>query len=178
EEEVSVDVRILSATHQDLELAMEQKTFRSDLYYRLRGIELRVPALRSRVEDILLLAKRWLSADQQLTPECMAAMMSYGWPGNVRELKQRVEGAAAMATTLSINAQDLGILPKHQEPSDVQFFEEYFQMPLTEAKQAIIERFEQLAIERAMTLENNNVSAAARRLGIHRQNLQLKLKDK
>jgi ActR/RegA family two-component response regulator len=51
-------------------------------------------------------------------------------------------------------------------------------MPLTEAKQAIIERFEQLAIERAMTLEGNNVSAAARRLGIHRQNLQLKLKDK
>jgi DNA-binding NtrC family response regulator len=108
----------------------------------------------------------------------MAAMMSYSWPGNVRELKQRVEGAAAMATTLSINAQDLGILPEHQELRDMQFFEEYFKMPLTEAKQAIIERFEQLAIERAMTLEGNNVSAAARRLGIHRQNLQLKLKDK
>ena len=177
EEEVSVDVRILSATHQDLEVAMEQKTFRSDLYYRLRGIELRIPALRSRVEDILLLAKRWLGADQQLTPECMAAMMNYSWPGNVRELKQRVEGAAAMAASVSINAQDLGIVPQHEVPRDTLFFEEYFEMPLTEAKQAIVERFEQLAIERAMKLEGNNVSAAARRLGIHRQNLQLKLKE-
>lgn len=177
EEEVSVDVRILSATHQDLEVAMEQKTFRSDLYYRLRGIELRIPALRSRVEDILILAKRWLGVEQQLTPQCMAAMMNYSWPGNVRELKQRVEGAAAMATSLSINAQDLGILPQHEVAHHSLFFEEYFEMPLTEAKQAIVERFEQLAIERAMKMEGNNVSAAARRLGIHRQNLQLKLKE-
>lgn len=177
EEEIPVDVRILSATHQDLEMAMEQKTFRSDLYYRLRGIELRVPALRSRVEDILLLAKRWLGADQQLTPECMATMMSYSWPGNVRELKQRVEGAAAMATAHSINAQDLGIVPQPVAPQDSLFFEPYFEMPFTEAKQALVERFEKLAIERAMKLEGNNVSAAARRLGIHRQNLQLKLKE-
>jgi DNA-binding NtrC family response regulator len=156
---------------------MEQKTFRSDLYYRLRGIELRIPALRSRVEDILLLAKRWLGADQQLSPGCIAAMMNYSWPGNVRELKQRVEGAAAMATSQSIHAQDLGIVPQHEGPQDSLFFEEYFEMPFTEAKQLLLERFEKLAIERAMKLEGNNVSAAARRLGIHRQNLQLKLKE-
>jgi len=178
EDEVPVDVRILSATHQDLEAAMEQKSFRSDLFYRLRGIELRVPALRSRVEDILLLANRWLGCDQQLTPECMVVMTSYSWPGNVRELKQRVEGASAMATSLSITSQDIGISLQRDLDVKSEFFEEYFEMPLTEAKQAIVERFEQLAIERAMKLEGNNVSAAARRLGIHRQNLQLKLKEK
>lgn len=178
EEEMPIDVRILSATHQDLEEAMEQKAFRSDLYYRLRGIELRVPPLRSRVEDILLLANRWLDGDQQLAPECMASMMNYNWPGNVRELKQRVEGAAAMAISPTIRAQDLGIQPHHGAPDHTQFFEEYFQMPLTEAKQALVERYEQMAIERAMRMEGNNVSAAARRLGIHRQNLQLKLKEK
>ena len=178
EDEVPVDVRILSATHQDLEAAMEQKSFRSDLFYRLRGIELRVPALRSRVEDILLLANRWLGCDRQLTPECMVVMTSYSWPGNVRELKQRVEGASAMATSLSITSQDIGISLQRDLDVKSEFFEEYFEMPLTEAKQAIVERFEQLAIERAMKLEGNNVSAAARRLGIHRQNLQLKLKER
>lgn len=178
EDEVPVDVRILSATHQDLEAAMEQKSFRSDLFYRLRGIELRVPALRSRVEDILLLANRWLGCDQQLTPECMVVMTSYSWPGNVRELKQRVEGASAMATSFSITSQDIGISLQRDLDVKSEFFEEYFEMPLTEAKQAIVQRFEQLAIERAMKLEGNNVSAAARRLGIHRQNLQLKLKEK
>lgn len=178
EDEVPVDVRILSATHQDLEAAMEQKSFRSDLFYRLRGIELRVPALRSRVEDILLLANRWLGCDQQLTPECMVVMTSYSWPGNVRELKQRVEAASAMATSLSITSQDIGISLQRDLDVKSEFFEEYFEMPLTEAKQAIVQRFEQLAIERAMKLEGNNVSAAARRLGIHRQNLQIKLKEK
>jgi len=83
-----------------------------------------------------------------------------------------------MATSLSITSQDIGISLQRDLDVKSEFFEEYFEMPLTEAKQAIVERFEQLAIERAMKLEGNNVSAAARRLGIHRQNLQLKLKEK
>jgi len=177
EEIVAVDVRVLSATHQDLEAAMEQSRFRSDLYYRLRGIELRLPALRSRREDILLLANRFLGTEHEFGVDCFAAMLGYGWPGNVRELKQRVEGAAAMASERKITSEDLGlntfsILVNEEDP-----FKEYFEMPLTEAKQLLVERYEQQAIARAMRLENNNVSAAARRLGIHRQNLQIKLKN-
>jgi DNA-binding NtrC family response regulator len=177
EETVTVDVRILSATHQDLESAMEQNRFRSDLYYRLRGIELRLPSLRSRREDILLLANRFLGTQHKLGVDCFQPMLGYGWPGNVRELKQRVEGAAAMASERTITPADLGLSTFVASANEEASFNEYFEMPLTEAKQLLVERFEQQAIERAMRLENNNVSAAARRLGIHRQNLQTKLKN-
>jgi DNA-binding NtrC family response regulator len=177
EETVTVDVRILSATHQDLESAMEQNRFRSDLYYRLRGIELRLPSLRSRREDILLLANRFLGTQYELGVDCFQPMLGYAWPGNVRELKQRVEGAAAMASERTITPADLGLSTFVALANEEASFNEYFEMPLTEAKQLLVERFEQQAIERAMRLENNNVSAAARRLGIHRQNLQTKLKN-
>ncbi|MFN9640142.1 MAG: helix-turn-helix domain-containing protein, partial [Pirellula sp.] len=99
----------------------------------------------------------------------------FPWPGNVRELKQRVESAVAMATSSRLTPADLGLVSQSKESAGLEF-DAYFDLPLTEAKQLLIDRFESAAIERAMKLENNNVSAAARRLGIHRQNLQQKLK--
>ncbi|MCY2973318.1 MAG: sigma-54 dependent transcriptional regulator [Planctomycetota bacterium] len=177
EDTVTVDVRVLSATHQDLESAMEQNRFRSDLYYRLRGIELRLPPLRSRREDILLLANRFLGNQHEFGVDCFAPMLGHGWHGNVRELKQRVEGAAAMASERMITPVDLGLSTFEASVNEDASFSEYFDMPLTEAKQLLVERYEQKAIERALRLENNNISAAARRLGIHRQNLQTKLKN-
>ena len=175
EEEIPVDVRVVSATHQELESAIEEKRFRADLYYRLKGIELRLPPLRTRREDIVLLAHRFAGSQIEFDQECVAAMLQFPWPGNVRELKQRVESAAAMATSSRLTPADLGLISQSKECAGLEF-DAYFDLPLTEAKQLLIDRFESAAIERAMKLENNNVSAAARRLGIHRQNLQQKLK--
>lgn len=175
EEEIAVDVRVVSATHQELEIAIEEKRFRADLYYRLKGIELRLPPLRTRREDIVLLAHRFAGSQIEFDQECVAAMLQFPWPGNVRELKQRVESAVAMATSSRLTPADLGLVFQSKESQGLEF-DAYFDLPLTEAKQLLIDRFESAAIERAMKLENNNVSAAARRLGIHRQNLQQKLK--
>jgi DNA-binding NtrC family response regulator len=175
EEEIAVDVRVVSATHQELEIAIEEKRFRADLYYRLKGIELRLPPLRTRREDIVLLAHRFAGSQIEFDQECVAAMLQFPWPGNVRELKQRVESAVAMATSSRLTPADLGLVSQSKESAGLEF-DAYFDLPLTEAKQILIDRFESAAIERAMKLENNNVSAAARRLGIHRQNLQQKLK--
>jgi DNA-binding NtrC family response regulator len=176
EDGVQVDVRIISATHQDLEQQIVEKLFRQDLYFRLRGIELMLPALRHRNEDILLLANRMLDDQHEFSKAAIAAMLTHPWPGNVRELKQRVESSIAMSDDEIISPLDLGlseVLPN----VDTATFQAYYDLPLTEAKNRLVEDFERVAIERAIEQESGNVSAAARRLGIHRQNLQQKMKQ-
>ncbi len=173
EELVRVNVRVVSATHQDLETAIEIKTFRQDLYYRLRGIELTIPPLRQRQEDILLLASSF-AGDCRFDRRAISAMVEYPWPGNVRELKQRVESAAAMCDSQLLTLGDLGLVAT--EPSQsTDAFERYFGLPLTEARDQLVEDFERAAIEKAMLDSGGNVSAAARQLGIHRQSLQQKM---
>ncbi len=174
-ERIHVDVRIISATHQDLENAIQEKLFREDLYYRLRGIELSVPALRARQEDILFLAKRFLGSKKHLSNEAVRSLLEYTWPGNVRELKQRIESALAMSSSDVLSPSDVG-LSKSGRTTERGRFDEYFDMPLTEAKARLSEEFERQAIQRAIELESGNISAAARRLGIHRQSLQQKIK--
>ena len=176
EECVQVDVRVISATHQDLEQQITDKLFRQDLYFRLRGIELMLPALRNRNEDILLLANRLLGDQHEFSKAAIAAMLSHPWPGNVRELKQRVESSIAMSDDAIISPQDLGLI-ESQPSLDTASFQDYFDLPLTEAKNRLVEDFERAAIVRAIEQESGNVSAAARRLGIHRQNLQQKMKQ-
>lgn len=177
EDAIPVDVRVISATHQDLDAAMSEKAFRVDLYFRLRGIELTIPPLRARREDIILLANRFAGTSHQFHQESVQALLNHLWPGNVRELKQRVEGAVAMCSDSAILPRDLGLVNEVVDASSANFFEDYFDLPLSEAKQLLAERFEAAAIRRALQLENNNISAAARRLGIHRQSLQQKIKS-
>jgi DNA-binding NtrC family response regulator len=174
EDLVKVDVRVLSATHQDLEAAIEEKLFRQDLYYRLRGIELVLPPLRQRQEDILLLASTFLQQELTFDRRATAAMVEYQWPGNVRELKQRVESASAMCDNNVVTALDLGLVTKPGQESPLTF-ENYFELPLTEARERLVDDFERAAIDRALRNSENNVSAAARQLGIHRQSLQQKI---
>lgn len=174
EQNVNVDVRVLSATHQDLESAIEERTFRQDLYFRLRGIELQLPPLRSRQEDILLLANGFLGSAHGFDRSAVAAMIAHHWPGNVRELKQRVESAVAMAESKLIKASDLGLagLVARQ---DVHCFDDYLDLPLSEGRERVTGDFERASIHKAITESAGNVSAAARRLGIHRQSLQQKM---
>jgi transcriptional regulator with PAS, ATPase and Fis domain len=176
-----VDVRIITATHQDLEQAIEAGRFRRDLYFRIRGVELHVPPLRMRQEDILLLARRFLERHApaeaegiQLAPSAVERLLSHPWPGNVRELEQVMRAAAAMASAEIVAASDLGLPPVATMPNATEF-DALFDLPLTEAKERLVESFERRAIERALERNGGNVSAAARELGIHRQNLQQKI---
>ena len=105
-------VRIVAATNRSLEQCVAQKTFRPDLYYRLSGIDIRVPPLRARREDIAelidhLLARYRSEREMRVTALALAALESYDWPGNVRELERSIEHAVALAPTEDIRPQDL-----------------------------------------------------------------------
>ncbi len=171
-----IDVRVISATHQDIDQSIVDKIFREDLYYRLKGIELFVPPLRQRPEDILLLARSFLDEKVCLANDAILAMVCCKWPGNVRELKQRVQAAAAMSDSTTLSSVELGLCHPAIELSPNEFVQ-YLDMPLNEAKTLLTTRFERVAIDHALKIESNNISAAARRLGMHRQSLQQKLKQ-
>lgn len=180
-EYISVDVRIISATHQDLHNAINEKQFREDLYYRIRGIELTAPPLRKRREDILLLARYFLrSLDQspilELSDEATTVLLNYHWPGNVRELQQIIIAAGAMAENSTIGPQDLN-LPSNSKATADSIFESLHGLPLSEAKSRVVTWFEKEAIHSALAQTQGNVSAAARQLGIHRQSLQQKMQQ-
>ena len=188
EECITVDVRIISATHQDLEQSIDHATFRQDLYFRLKGIELYVPPLRSRREDILLLAKEFLNESSSdvddegpvetfdFSSEAVTSLINHNWPGNVRELQQMMRSATALADGKTIGCSDLG-LTATVKAEQTDRFDPYLDLPLTAARSQLVEDFERAATMRATDLERGNVSAAARRLGVHRQTLQQKMKQ-
>lgn len=181
---INVDVRIISATHQDLAQAIKAGQFREDLYYRLRGIELTAPPLRERHEDIALLANYFLeqlatqsqTSLKQLSSAAMQRLLHYHWPGNVRELQQAITAAGAMATTVLIDADELSL--QHQQTDNNHhpaILSELDALPLNAAKAKLVEWFERQQISAALAECEGNVSAAARRLGLHRQSLQQKI---
>lgn len=116
-----VDVRLVAATHRNLEQMIAQGKFRQDLYYRLNVIELELPSLIDREDDLLLIAEHLLIAaseklerpNMKLSKSAKDALLSYSWPGNVRELENKIERAVILAETNQIKAQDLSLnLPK------------------------------------------------------------------
>ncbi len=117
-----VDIRIITATNRDLEQAVAKEKFRNDLLYRLRVIEIRVPPLRERPEDIPLLVESCLRKsardlnmpDLRIDPECLEYFTSYPWPGNVREMQNAVESAAILCEACVIKIEDLP--PQMREP--------------------------------------------------------------
>jgi DNA-binding NtrC family response regulator len=180
---IRVDVRVLSATHQDLLQAVEAGHFRRDLYYRVKAIELGVPPLRSRHEDIVLLANYFLDRLEtstsigrvpRLSRAAIDRLLAHNWPGNVRELEHVVTAAATMTTTDEIAPEDLQLPTR--SPATAGFDASSLAgLPLTEAKTKLVDWFERTAIEAALRDHHGNISAAARQLGIHRQSLQQKM---
>ena len=186
---VCVDVCVITATHQDLAKAIAEGHFRQDLYYRVKGVELFVPPLRSRREDVVLLANYFLerlsvqqgSAAQpppRLAPDAVDALLAHPWPGNVRELEQTIRAAAALARSPeTLTAADLALPPTDGRAGDAAGVDlaALFAMPLTDARDRLVEWFERQTIGRALDQHAGNISAAARQLGIHRQSLQQKM---
>jgi DNA-binding NtrC family response regulator len=106
------DVRIVSATHRNLKAEMQAGGFREDLYYRLNGITLRLPPLRERKQDVLLLATHFLRSfapNRRLSPRALETLKSYAWPGNVRELQMVIHRAAILSAQDPIDVEDLPI---------------------------------------------------------------------
>ena len=178
---IPVDVRVVSATLQDLDAAMADGHFRKDLYYRVKGVELVVPPLRARREDIVLLADhfldRWTRPDGvrvKLSPAAIDRLLTYSWPGNVRELDLVLAASTTLTSRDTLDADDLR-LPSATSALTQGSFASYFGRPLSEAKAELIDAFERAMIVDALDKHAGNVSAAARHLGLHRQSLQQKM---
>jgi two-component system response regulator GlrR len=154
---VPVDVRIISATHRNLEEALEQKQFREDLFYRLNVVSLKLPPLHERKEDIPLLAEYFveiLSGEnrkqvKRIAPEAMRILVDAAWPGNVRQLYNVVENACALATSPLITEDLLHDALKQDQKKIV---------PLSEARR----QFEQQYLIKLLQTTQGNVSQAAR----------------
>jgi DNA-binding NtrC family response regulator len=119
--ERSVKVRVVSATNADLPALIAAGQFREDLYYRLNAIEVRLPALSQRPDDILPLARHFLPAGKSLAAAAEAALLAHRWPGNVRELRNTIQRAALLARDARIGVADLGLpaaAPQHMATAD------------------------------------------------------------
>jgi len=170
-----VNVRIVAATHRDLRAAIANGRFREDLYYRLSMVELSVPPLRDRAEDISLLARHFVKKFSHeyskevegLTPRASIVLQRYDWPGNVRELEHVIGRACMLADGISIDVQDLPeALVRSTPVSDVS---------AGEAPSALADH-ERRLVEEALQASGGNQSEAARRLGIGRDALRYKMK--
>jgi DNA-binding NtrC family response regulator len=172
-----VDVRIVAATNRSLAACANQGTFREDLYYRLAVVEVKLPPLRARGEDIAILARHFYSrfaadVDASLPPSFIAMLCQRGWPGNVRELRNFIERsvslgfvgepAAAAETSRAIQAQ----LPFDLEPIVP------LHLPLKDARQAWTESFESIYVRSMLKKTGGNLTHAAQLAGVNRRFMQ------
>ena len=165
---VNIDVRLVTATNQNLKQAAEQGRFRSDLYHRLSQVRLTVPPLRERPEDIAPLAMHFLETQKpgmRISREAMEVLEAYLWPGNVRELRNVVIGAAVFATRMEITAEDLP--------------EELRQSLFTSSLVSLnaLGEAERAAISRVLEETHGHQVQAAEKLGISRRTLQRRIKS-
>jgi len=191
---VPVDVRVISASNRDLTAAVSTDKFRPDLYYRLRVVQIDLPPLRERREDISLLAGHFLQAYTskyglkctEISPEAIKKLIAYDWPGNVRELRNAIERSAVLADGKILRAEDLseeigkkkiGDIFQRATPSLMVEGEDFLSIPYTIDFREARREFERAYIERVLNETNGNVTRAAERVGMHRQSLQQKLKD-
>ena len=177
-----VDVRVVAATHRSLSEMVSEGQFRLDLYERIRQVELELPALRERREDIALLAERFAAAvgtslgePRHLTPGAAAALTAQDWPGNVRGLKNAVErGAYLCGHPPQVSTTDLGLeetIPRsYAAPITIE--PALFDLPLKEAAAQHDMIFRREFCLRVLRESNHNLSEAARRLGYSRKGLR------
>ena len=165
-QQIPVDVRIVCATNQDLDQRMADGRFREDLYYRLNEVVIRIPPLRERGEDSVLLASFFLKRfnsqfDRKLrgfTSDAIAGIAACPWRGNVRELENRVKRAVVMADGTQVTAADLELAAPESEADELDL-------------RAARNRAERTVIQRALAQSNGNLSLAAKLLGVSRPTL-------
>lgn len=164
--EISVDVRVVCATHRDLSSMIREGSFREDLYYRLSEISIKIPPLRERAGDPVLLAQAFLERDaaeqsrniKGFSPDALAALEAHNWPGNVREMENLIKRAVIMAENGNITAADLGLEPAETESIPFNL-------------RQVREEAERRAIIRALSQVGGSIAQAAELLGISRPTL-------
>ena len=172
-----VDVRVLSATNRDLEQRMQKGAFREDLFYRLNVIQIALPPLRARTEDILPLANHFLAIAAERTPKqihsfsqaALKALLSYPWPGNVRELENVIERAVALAELSELTPDDLPAHVRERRAADL--------LSGALARSLTLADVEREYITRVLEAEGGNKTRAAARLGLDRKTLYRKLEE-
>ena len=171
---ITVDIRIIAATNADLMQRVKEGRFREDLYYRLNVIEIRMPALRERRDDIPVLIKHYLAISAKEAEKCvkdidyeaMQALLAYDWPGNIRELRNTIERATVLADGEMITIHDL---PDKFRTLDIEGVS-------TSSLRQALDEFEREYIRRSMTENKGNKEMTASTLGIDLATLYRKLK--
>jgi len=179
---VCLDVRVMASTNCDLKAKIKAKEFRGDLFYRLNVVNIRMPPLRERKEDIILLVNHFLDkycaefnvGKKEISPDLMGLLLEHSWEGNVRELANIIERGVIKAPTKWIGAEDIGwsrSLPELNCDCD-----EMFALPYREAKKQLINNFNIKYITHVLRETDGNVTRAARQCGLERQSLQQVIK--
>lgn len=171
-DEVAVDIRVVAASNIDLFEAVQTGTFRADLYYRLCGIEIGIPALRERREDIPVLASHFAHEYADQTEGCpivfsgaaIEFLLSLPWPGNIRELRNCIRRLSALLPGERISVDDVALLVRRQVEPD------------KASGATSIRDMEADHIRRVLRECNGHLSDAASRLGVHRNTLRKKIK--
>jgi DNA-binding NtrC family response regulator len=177
---LSADVRVLAATNKNLVALVKAGTFREDLFFRLRIVEIHLPPLRERRSDIPMLAQAFVKesakvngkAAKVISPEAMDVLMNYPWPGNVRELAAAIEGAVVLSRGDRITPRELPANVRNNEPTGAGAA-----VPGTPVPAETVKEAEKQLIVRALKEADGNRTAAARRIGISRRTLHRKLKE-
>ncbi|MEZ5329487.1 MAG: PEP-CTERM-box response regulator transcription factor [Verrucomicrobiales bacterium] len=167
--EITIDTRVIAATHANLNDEIDKGRFRQDLYFRLAVVELQLPPLRDRGNDVSVLSRQFLQQfakengkqNLKFAPETVDAMIAHDWPGNVRELQNRVHRAVIMADNRLISAEDLELTPSPRADGSKS------EVSLKEAKL----KLERQMVQRALISHEGKVAAAARELGVSRPTL-------
>ena len=168
---IPIDVRLICATNVPIYDMVKDRTFRQDLLYRINTVEIRIPALRERQEDIPLLVdhflkrygKKYGSSVDGVSPDALARMKAYHWPGNVRELEHMIERALIMTESTVLQSEDFYFAGEHGESDSA------------DLKSFNLEDVERSVIRRALTLHDGNISQAAQELGLSRAALYRRL---
>ena len=166
--EIPVDIRVICATHRDIQAMVGEETFREDLFYRIGEIPINIPPLREREQDIVLLARTFLNQYREefnakaksFSDGAIRALLAHRWPGNIRELQNKLKSAVIMAEGTVIQADDLGLL----EPS------EDFESEILNLRE-VREQAESKAIRKAYQRADKNMSKTAELLGVTRPTL-------
>ncbi|MCC6898105.1 MAG: sigma 54-dependent Fis family transcriptional regulator [Polyangiaceae bacterium] len=170
--DINVDVRVIAATNRDLRAEVNSGRFRLDLYHRLAVVEMRLPPLRERVEDIPLLVRHFLTecghegpTETVISPADLATLATYRWPGNIRELRNWVEATVAMGESPALS--DDGASSARADAGD----DAHLALAYKDARNVVLGRFEQKYLARLIAKAGGNVSEAARRAKMDRSYL-------
>ncbi len=188
-EDIAVNVRIIAATNRNLAAQVKAGTFREDLYYRLKVVDLRVPPLRARHEDIIPLTQHFLKIYgrkfgkdfKDISPEARRCLVEYDWPGNIRELRNVIERTVLLESGPVLLPEHMRLLQEHRWTHDLPLrLQEALENPLPRdgiALEDLVAELEEALVRKALDMAGGNQTKAASLLGLNRDKFRYRLKQ-